>query len=69
MWEPHALTITKRQIHTNQMHHRVTLHRTAAKFIVCSHTEDILEPCCEGVDVEVCLRGFSQVAIWYVQFS
>ena len=54
---------------TNLMSNRFTLHITAAKFVVCSHTEGVLEPCCEGADVEGCLRGVSQVAVWNVQFS
>ena len=55
--------------HTNLMSNRFTLHRIAANFVVYSHTEDVLEPCCEGADVEGCLRGVSQVAIWNLQFS
>ena len=45
------------------------MHRTAAKPIVGSYGEGVLEPCSEGVYVEVCLIEVSQVSVRNIQFS
>ena len=62
----HVQTVLTR---TYLMCHTVTLDRTTAKLIVCSHSEDVRKPRSKGGYVEVCLIEASQVSIWNIQFS